>query len=200
MTELLWRLIARFVCRPRVTAWLIHRAQRTPYSHIYGRENPNDLYMRRWWLFNPYGKGADGGVLPPRWPWLPSIRVHHIVRPDDDPHLHDHPWNARTIILKGWYWEHLPYDGPLPSRLQRMALWQGARVTHVEDRSRGYTGRLLFGQYHRIEHVAPSGAWTLFFTWRYRGTWGFMVDGQKVPYKDYFSGKWDARVKGPDHG
>jgi hypothetical protein len=27
--------------------------------------------------------------------------------------------------------------------------------------------------------------WTLFITWRYQGTWGFDVDGSKVPWREY---------------
>lgn len=56
----------------------------------------------------------------------------------------------------------------------------------------GYTGRLLYGQFHRIETVPPAGAWTLFITWKYRGTWGFDVDGVKVPYKQYFKERDNA--------
>ena len=52
-------------------------------------------------------------------------------------------------------------------------------------RERGYTGRLLFGQYHRIRRVPAEGAWTLFITWRKQGTWGFLVDGAKVPWRKY---------------
>jgi hypothetical protein len=168
LREFTWRVIAYIVTRPAVTDWLIQRAQRTPYSNI---TSPTDgsLYMGRWWLFNPYPAKSDGRRR--RWgDWLPSIRIHHIVRPDGDRHLHDHPWNARTIILRGWYSEELPET---PN-------W---RRWHF--RSRGYTGRLLFGQFHRIDEVATGGAWTMFITWGYRGTWGFEVDGNKVPWREY---------------
>jgi hypothetical protein len=145
---------------------------RTPYTHIASRDGTQD-YMRRFWLFNPYGNTPEGKTAPARWSWLPSIRLHHIMLPDDDPHLHDHPWDARTIILDGWYIEELP-GGPL-----RM-------------RDAGHTAALLFGQYHRIEAVSPGGVWTLFFTWKYRGTWGFDVDGVKVPYYDYLKERNNA--------
>jgi hypothetical protein len=162
--ELPWRLLAYVATRYCVTEWLIERAQRHIYSHIY---HDGHLYMGRWWLFNPYGKGPSGEVLPPKWTWLPSVRLHHIASHDTGRHLHDHPWNARTIILKGWYLERL-VDGSC----------------HM--RERGYTGRLLFGQYHSVDMIClPGGAWTLFFTWKYAGTWGFLVDGRKVPHREY---------------
>ncbi len=161
----LWRAVAWLVTRPRVTTWLALRAAKTPYTHITAADNPNNVYMWRWWLFNPYRKDADGNVLPARFPWLPSVRLHKIERPDSDRHLHDHPWDARTIILRGRYVE------------------QRLDATRVRDA--GYTGTLKFGEYHRIEAVSRGGVWTLFFTWRKQGTWGFLVDGKKVPYRKY---------------
>lgn len=166
---MVWKAIAWVVSRPRVFNWLRRRAMRTPYTHIVSRDGSTE-YMRRFWLFNPYGKREDGGTAPARWAWLPSIRLHHILRADDDPHLHDHPWNARTIILQGVYLEQL-------DDLQHV----------MRFRTKGYTGRLLFGQYHRIHWLEEGGVWTLFFTWKYRGTWGFRVNGEKVPYYQYLA-------------
>lgn len=187
MRALLWGLVARAVSRPRVAAWVIARAQCTPYSPIMSRDG-TDLYMDRWWLFNPYSKDAEGNAGPARWSWLPSVRVHHILRADSDAHLHDHPWNARTIVLDGWYKE------------ERLAAAVGTpeMMAHVRDvvhrtdgnrfvlwRLAGYTGRVLFGQYHRISEVPPEGVYTLWFTWKYRGTWGFLVNGAKVKWREY---------------
>lgn len=138
-----------------------------PYNHITSADG-SDVYMYRYWLFNPYGKDANGDPTPARWPWLPSVRIHIIMRADGDRHLHDHPWNARTIVLENWY------------REERIEIPGGKYL-----RGRGYTGRLLFGQYHRIAEVADGGVMTMFFTWRKRGTWGFLVDGKKVPWREY---------------
>lgn len=187
MIELLWRLAALIISRPAVAARLIRRAQRTPYTHIMSADGA-DCYMGRWWLFNAYTKDANGDPAPARWSWLPSIRVHHIMRPDQDRHLHDHPWNARTIVLRGWYEEERharehPYDGHAFWRLMPIPAAEALRVVFM--RRRGYTGRLLFGQFHRISAVPEAGVWTLFFTWRKRGTWGFDVNGVKVPWRKY---------------
>ncbi|NYT44578.1 hypothetical protein H0A64_07025 [Alcaligenaceae bacterium] len=158
-------LLARFLARPAVADAIIRRAQRTPYVDITSA-NGIQTYMGRWWLFNRYDR--PGGA---RFKFLPSIRVHHIMREDRDRHLHDHPWNARTFILRGWYLEQLDDKG---------------RKVHM--REAGYTGRLLFGQYHRIAAVSAFGVWTIFITWRYRGTWGFRVNGRKVPWREYLEG------------
>ena len=48
-----------------------------------------------------------------------------------------------------------------------------------------WPGRLLYGQYHRISAISDDGVWTLFITGRKRGTWGFWVNGRKVPWREY---------------
>lgn len=172
MRNFAWAAIALLVSSPRVASALIRRAQRTPYTHIMSTDG-QDCYMGRWWLFNPYP--ASGAGKRRGFGWLPSVRVHHIMREDLDRHLHDHPWNARTIVLRGYYGEVFPL-------LDK----QGKQIDlRFRRKEAGDTGRLLFGEYHRITHVSRGGVWTLFITWKYRGVWGFMVDGHKVPWRTY---------------
>lgn len=157
---MIWNLIAKVCAKPAVSEWLIKKAQKRPYLHIYGENG--EMYMGRWWLFNPYPNAEEK-----RKNWFPiSVRIHHIQKEDDDRHLHDHPWNARTMIIKGGYVE-LKEDGEMYCR------------------SPGDTAGLKFGEYHRIVEVAPEGAWTIFITGKYRGTWGFLVDGVKVQWRKY---------------
>lgn len=197
MKPLLWNLLARIVSQPKVADWLIKRAQRTPYTHIYSPDGEN-LYMGRWWLFNGYDRAADGKTIPPRFASLPSIRIHHICREDRDRDLHDHPWNARTVILKGWYEEERPYqvEAEDVERLRGMGI-PGIDLVAIEAREifmrdAGYTGQLLTGQYHRISEVAPGGAWTLFITWGQQDDWGFLVNGTKVPHRTYLHERGQA--------
>ena len=158
---MIWSLIAKVLAIPPVAQFLYRLAEPTPYVHI---KSPNgeNLYMGRWWLFNPYDPDTKVG----RWPHLPSVRIHYIRRPDQDRALHDHPWNARTIILAGNYVEER-IDGSMVCR------------------AAGDTNRLNYGEFHRIAYVHPQGCWTLFITGKYRGTWGFLVNGMKVPYRRY---------------
>ena len=158
-------LLARLLARPRVAAWIIRRAQRTPYRHLPG-------YMGRWWLFNAY-EDADGN-RPRRnflMRMLPSVRVHHILRKDEGRDMHDPPWSARTFILRGWYLE------------EREGRGLCTEMRYARDV--GTTCRLRFGEFHRITAVSRGGVWTLFITWRYRGEWGFKVDGRKVSWRKY---------------
>ncbi|SFD07419.1 hypothetical protein SAMN05216577_11616 [Pseudomonas citronellolis] len=174
MKTFLWNLLARQLARPRVAEALIHYAKRTPYMHLPSNENPS--YMERYWVFNPYDRETN----VPRWasliPW--SFRVHHIKREDTDRHMHDHPWDARTIILKGWYVE---------KRLVDDADWceRFGRDHTLHIRRRGDTAPLRFGEYHSITEVSEGGVYTLFISGRWRGVWGFLVNGVKVPWKKY---------------
>lgn len=193
VSNFLWRVVAAIVSRRVVANWLIARAHHTPYTPIKSRDG-SEVYMWRGWLFNPYPEHHDGNERPKWREMLPSVRVHHIRRADSDAHLHDHPWNARTIILRNWYEEERPGD-----IFNQGESWRDYREvegnTHltpreVDTRRVGYTGRLLVGQFHRISEVAPDGAWTLFITWKYQERWGFRVNGKKVPYREYL----DARA------
>lgn len=97
MKQIIWNLLAKLLAIPAVSAWIIQRAGRTPYNHIMSADG-SETYMGRWWLFNPYDRNTH---QTKHW-WFPwSVRVHHIMRADQDRDLHDHPWNARTVILDG---------------------------------------------------------------------------------------------------
>ncbi|UZE30273.1 hypothetical protein [Pseudomonas asplenii] len=189
MINLFWRLVAKLLARPAVSAWLIARAQRTPYQHIMSADGA-EMYMGRWWLFNPYSRKSHKPAL---W-WCPwSFRVHHIMRPDEDRDLHDHPWDARTIILRGWYTEQrlLKADDPAVHQLLikvadlRQSFDAAFQATEYIDRRQGDTARLKHGEYHRIDQISPGGVYTLFITSKWRGDWGFLVNGVKVPWRKY---------------
>jgi hypothetical protein len=171
INELFWSLVSKILSTQRVASWLVHQAMKTPYTPITSRSG-DKLYMRRWWLFNPYP--ASGAKKAFGMNWLPSVRVHHILEADDAPDKHDHPWNARTIILHGFYCE---------SRLNA----KGAPLFFV--RKQGQSASLRFGEYHSIDSVSQDGVLTLFITYKYRGIWGFLVNNKKVNFKTYLEDK-----------
>lgn len=159
-------ILAKMLAWPAVTNWLIRRAHRTPYFHLTGDDG--GVYMERYWLFNPPNSDGSGR----RWgEWVLSARLHCIMRGDQGEYLHDHPWNARTFILQGWYQE------------RRLEHNDSRHVIRIWTRVAGDTVRLKFGEYHHIDAVSPDGVWTLFITWRKRGTWGFLVNGAKRPWR-----------------
>lgn len=190
-----WPRLARFLARPRVADWLIRRSLRTPYSHLvcnrdgtnrvvahgYQLQPGESFYMRRFWLFNPYSREDNIPTLRitlklGRWQKVLafpiSIRVHHIMREDGDRDLHSHPWNARSVILKGHYIEERE-SSVRPTGKQLYLRRPGATLPlRCED-------------YHRICEVGPAGTWTLFISGPWRQVWCFKVDGNHIPWRDY---------------
>lgn len=181
MQNLIWRLFAKLLAWPPIADRLIARSQRTPYMHILSHDE-SEVYMWRWWLFNP----CDRQTSRPRYAWCPwSIRINRIMRPDADRDCHDHPWNARTIILRGWYVEERlsPTDHTIKTR-------------HLL--TRGQTGTLRIGEYHRIDHVSQRGVFTLFITGPRFDGWGFLVNGVKVPWRQYLGLREDQDLTQPE--
>lgn len=183
----MWKLIARILAVPAIANRLIAYSMKTPYLHLPSNEDPS--YMARYWVFNPYDRVTN----KPRFRWCPwSIRVHHIKRADFERHMHDHPWNARTIILSGGYVEERMAAGAQRERIldECQAPTDQMDPAKIEayyrlTRLPGATAKLGFGQYHRITHVMPEGAWTLFISGPWQGVWGFLVDGVKVEWREY---------------
>lgn len=170
-------IVAWVLADPRVRARLISRAILTPYTHI-------DDYILRWWLV-PYADPEAGeGCGPVTFKHRPvawcfqklgiAIRVHHILRPDYAAHPHDHPWDARTFVMSGAY---------IDDRTHTRADGRPVVVQHI--RSAGSTATLNFGEFHHISWISQEPVFTLFVTFKYRGPWGFLVNGVKIPWREY---------------
>lgn len=108
-----------------------------------------DIYMRRWWITR-HRNGA-------------SERFHHILLPDPDPDLHDHPWNFDTHLIHGTYTEHTPHGRtihPEGTRLHREAT-----------------------DAHRLHLETP--VWTHVTTGPVTRTWGFHTPNGWVDWRTY---------------
>ena len=129
-------------------------------GHIYGHDG--SLYMERWKIF-------EGD-------WL-NVRVHHIARRDEDRHLHDHPWNWASLVLRNGYIEAVPrqispeFEGDKEIVEYRVRVAGDFCVRRALDR-------------HRIASVRP-GTYTLFITGPKINWWGFITRQGKVYYRDY---------------
>lgn len=171
-----WPLLTRAIAaRPNLILWLIERATGTPYFHVHG---PDDtLYIGRWWLLPRWAlmEHPTTGTLEPKswhrraWRLVPSVRLHLIARPDVDRHLHDHPADFRSLVIKGWYREEDIFG----------------RVRTV---TAGDTYASRAERFHRIAEVPEHGVWTIFILGPKRHKWGFLVEGRKVPWEQYLSG------------
>lgn len=104
--------------------------------------------------------------------------LHRIHRPDADPYLHNHPWaTCRSLILSGGYREERLVDGGVVPFIYRP----------------GDVNRLDAGDFHRISHAWPN-TWTLLLVGERVQDWGFLVDGETIPWRTYL--KVDAVAGG----
>ena len=123
---------------------------------ITGRSNPDDLYLARMWLTPPDDSSG-------RLDSADSVLLHCILKPDDDPHLHSHPWSFKTTVLSGWYDE------------------ETGGMHRLEQGDSSLFGRADF---HRIADCQPF-TWTLVQTGRRVSDWYFLVDDKCVPWNEY---------------
>lgn len=109
-----------------------------------------EVHFRRWELL--------------KTPWG-SIWLHGIYKADQDKHLHNHPWDFKSIVLKGSYIEQTPlgnkrqYPGKFNSR-------NGA-------------------DYHKILELLSPVVYTLFFVSKPKREWGYRVRGEFIQHEKY---------------
>lgn len=96
-----------------------------------------------------------------RWSfWLPfgySIKIHKILRPDDDRCPHDHPFWFWRFILKGGYMEQYGED----NKIQWVSPWS-LSFCPVDFR-------------HRILELPNGPSWTIGLFGRKDREWGFFT-------------------------
>lgn len=189
MQQFLYRQLAKHLtATPERVDRLIDFAKKHPYSHL-------GDYMGRWWVFNPY-HDKEGNPAERNWLMrqLVSARIHHIRRPDADRHLHDHPWHAQRIVLRGWYTEEVEEDSLTYHELTHDTLVKVTYNTYYDEPRfertlfAGDTKPLKAGEFHRITEVSDGGVFTLFITGKWQKVWGFQLDDRTfVPHKEYFA-------------
>jgi hypothetical protein len=195
--------------------WVIRRAMRTPYTHLF--HDDGRPYMERFWLWRIgmprgwqqlekdvasmeaearqcemlFGREKAEGRWQKAAKWREqlypkfAIRIHHI-QSGDDRVFHDHPWNFATLILRGAYKETVPLT---PEGGVRVTTWHWAGTLRLVRASQWHylsfqeNPELLFGR----------EAWTLFITFPKRQSWGFLVDGVKVPWREYLAQRGGAK-------
>jgi hypothetical protein len=146
-----------------------------PYKILHERFNPENIYLYRWRI----------------WPWvrwltlgLVTANLHRILRPDDDPDPHDHPWLFWFgVILEGGYqeegsWIFRDSGPPLVSRPYRHPghwFFYGRHLHRID--------RLVTGWDHR----PCSESWSLVFMGPKVREWGFVdrVKGCWVQWSSY---------------
>lgn len=119
-------------------------------------------------------KSREGVVHFRRWriietPWF-AIYVHGIYKADEDQHMHDHPWDYTSIILRGFFHERVPTT---PGRYESVLLSPWKCVRRKAE------------QFHKIEQLHTPSVYTLFFTGKRRREWGYNTERGWVDHKTY---------------
>ncbi len=152
---------------------------------VYGA---NGLYLSRWIVHDFPEEKAQ-------------IRLHHIIRPDEDEELHNHPWGdphrlynrrgeyrrldgearaSKALILFGGYEEE--------RRIGSNKIWYIGRCRY----SPGDTNVLYSDDFHRIDKLLhPLGTWSLFWTAPKTQSWQFWnrVTDVYTPWRTFIEEK-----------
>jgi len=140
-------------------------------------------------------KSKEGILHFRRWrilstPWF-NIYIHEIFKADEDLHLHDHPWNYRSYIIKGSFEELYTNSEYYRNVIQAQSVRSGMIV------------KRLATTFHKVEKIHSSKIVTLFITGRKFRDWGYLVDGEWVQHTKYRALKnfilHDFGVRGGEH-
>ena len=114
------------------------------------KSKTGELHFKRW------------EILKTRWG---SIWLHAIYKADQDKHLHNHPWDFKSIVLKGSYIEQTSLGN-----------------------KRQYPGKINVRNgegYHKILEMISPVVYTLFFVSKPKRQWGYRVAGEFVDHETY---------------
>lgn len=113
-------------------------------------------YLEKWRL----AQGPDGS----------ATLIHRFLRSDGDNELHDHPWDNRTIVISGGYYDVTPTG--------RRWLGPGAILNRRAH------------HFHRVELEPGIQPVTLFWHGPKINEWGFLsADGLKIPADQFLASK-----------
>ena len=113
------------------------------------------LHFRRWRILST--------------PWF-NIYLHGIYKADADKHLHDHPWDYRSLVLKGCFWEET---------IDHNGFWI------LNPLAPGSFVKRKAEQFHKIRELCTPTVYTLFITGKPRRDWGYSVDGEWMQHDEY---------------
>ena len=114
------------------------------------KSKTGELHFKRW------------EILKTRWG---SIWLHAIYKADQDKHLHNHPWDFTSVVLKGSYYEQ----------------------TSLGNKKQ-YPGKINIRngeEHHKILELLSPVVYTLFFVSAPKRLWGYKVEGKFIDHETY---------------
>lgn len=104
-------------------------------------------------------------------PWF-NLYIHQLLKSDEDRHMHDHPWDFFSLILKGSYFEQTTYH-----------------PYHIVVHSRTFrVGDLIEHDARDAHHITLKSpvVWTLVLTLGREREWGYRIsENQWIDFKTY---------------
>lgn len=141
------------------------------------------------------GAGSDTGPYLVRWSLTTpfgDIKLHHILRSDEERDLHDHPWSFVSLILWGGYWEHTAEFVFGDPRYDYRDSVSGLPSTRRTWHGPGSILRRPAPSPHRLELPRGRSAWTLVITGPRTREWGFRTICGWLPWNEYARGKQEG--------
>ncbi|WP_425618078.1 hypothetical protein NA78x_001771 [Anatilimnocola sp. NA78] len=135
-----------------------------------------------------------------RWSmWLPfgcSLKLHQIVRPDDDRCMHDHPWWFLRIILWGGYTEDVRHAFELNETAWMLDVYT---ETCVRKPWRPWAPWRIYwcpsNFAHRITKLTNGrSSWSLVLCGPRSQEWGFFTRSGWVAWREFVNAAWSKRV------
>lgn len=129
-------------------------------------------YLDRYYVAGPKPSTGFPPGMKLRLPWLPwTIYLHKFYRGDLDRALHNHPWNAVSLILVGGYREEYLDGETVRSRTLKPGQVNVIRTT----------------RFHRVDLLGSGPTWTLVIHGPRVQKWGFWIRETKtfIPHEEY---------------
>lgn len=134
-------------------------------------------YLRRWHLL--------------KTKWF-SIYLHNISASDPGDHIHDHPADNLTIVLRGGYVEWRVWGiNPHPVEIKRADGGSTAEIAvDAFHAVKSFVTGVHFRRAEEMHHITAvrPNTWTLWVRFKDRREWGFwLAEGFFIPWRDYVS-------------
>jgi hypothetical protein len=148
-----------------------------------------DPYLHRYYLVNT--RWLDGIPFLKRFSY--RVVLHHCVKSDEDG-LHDHPWNWRSRLLSGGYWEVTPqgtyWRSPEGGWRSRKGCDFHRLVLDEDLSSKDKIAAIMSTGQHCLVINPNKETWSLFVMGPRYKEWGFLdKDGKWVQHQEYLDNR-----------
>jgi hypothetical protein len=158
-------------------------------------------YLRRWYLLGEPGGLKYFADQELRWwqkllTWAPCVYIHQFASSDTDDELHNHPWEAVSLILAGGYAEERRVES---AAFDSVDAWLRGRPAGykvvIRDFKPGSINHLFADTFHKVT-LLEADCWTLIVIGKRVQSWGFWspLTGRFLGWRDHHAMKTDRKM------